>query len=341
MKNLNFLFVMSVLFGVSAHAFEIKNGEVLKVTTVSDFRPTYFFKPSPDGKYIAFTVFERGVQTARTNYLLDFETGEKHLIPGPFDPVFYSETKAVIPFDYAENSTGVAYGFYRVMDLVEKGIDARPVLEEFSLDGVYQSVGIVEENIKNRRLRLVIENSSAGHKMMDFIESTDGTAMQRAGESVNLCAGWEIKLPMISKNGRELSALSLKIGNSVIFTILDDGTCLMSANLKIKTGKAGFSYDGRYVAYHRYSMSAPDTVTDGFVLRPPSTLTADIYVYDRVTNQTFQITSNLGSNSLYPEFLRDGRLVFVDYSHDKSDEVRYVIVQPKLTADPQPSGSER
>jgi len=173
---------------------------------------------------------------------------------------------------------------------------------------------------------LILEVSN-GFAMRDYQEDKKTGNIHPISERKTLCPGWNIKLPMISKDGHDMGAFDLARGTSVILNIKDDGSCKLDTDLKVVAGKMSFSYDGKRVAYHVFSNPDQSLVTD-FIEVPSDGYTSDVYVYNRSTRFKQQVTKNKTSNSMFPEFTRDGNVIFVDHPNDEAKKVHFVVIKP-------------
>lgn len=326
--------MLSVLTLMSASVpafaqYSLAPGMAIIKRVIVDEEPSYFFKVNGDGTRVAYTLFRNQSAMGEQNYMLRIDVppsqAEPTPIPGPFDPMFNHNYKTMtIP--KARGSQYVC-AFYSEDEVLKRGRDAVPKFVDPEMRCVYQSVGLLSSDDEGDNFRLIVESSS-GFVMRDYREDRASGRIQPLTEVRPLCRGMEIKLPMISKNGRELGAYSLIRNNTVILKINEDGTCSVKDDLKVRAGKISFSYDGKRVAYHVFSNTNPRMVTE-FIEVPADDYVSDIFVYNRETGKTQRITKNTRSNSMFPEFTRDGRVIFLDHPHEGTGaRASFVILKP-------------
>lgn len=97
--------------------------------------------------------------------------------------------------------------------------------------------------------------------------------------------------PMISKDGKRLATFYR--GTLLVRSLDEPGNVVET---RLTGGKADFSYDGRYIAFHRAQ-------------RKDNKDTYQIQVVDLKTKEVIQVTDLPGS-CYYPSWTRDGRLAF-------------------------------
>ncbi len=292
--------------------------------------PTFFFKATPDGKYISYTLPSDPSQPGAggINIIHDTTTHKEVRIPGPWDPVFNAGSEFMtLPYRYSGNN--VYYQFYKVSDLLSQGTNAKPLGQDQELGGLYQSVGKLAETNADITYRVIAEGPGS-HNYRDYKINKQNFKVQALGLVENICTNFSLKLPMISKDGQELGALDVRTGKTTILKVEANGKCTKLFDLGDKFGKVNFSYDKRYLTFHKYNTSNPN-ITDGFVDIPTKSTTADIYLYDRVTKKLNQLTSNKASNALYPEFLANGDIIYINHPHNNAAEkVSFITVRPKF-----------
>ena len=147
-----------------------------------------------------------------------------------------------------------------------------------------------------------------------------------------MCPGFSIKLPMLSKDGRKLAGLDLQTQTSAIWDIKPDFSCVKIHDLGLKTGKLNLNYENSKVTYHIYAPAvqldpnAPDDQSDHYVAIPSADFVSDIFVMELKSNKVTRITANKDMNSMYPDFTRDGRLVFISHPHDPGKKVGFTYL---------------
>lgn len=303
----------------SAQAQVVINGTITNTYTLKA-RPTFFFKPNPEGTQIAYNVFTRGREDHEGNFIVDLKTNKVTNVPGTYDPVFAHSNQILVSIDRA-----VYLNFYDLRSIRKDGSGAVAIYSDTEMSGFYQSVGVLKSSATEVDYRILLE-SAAGHLSRDYRVNLKTMKVTPLTEVRSVCSEFGLKLPMISKNGQELGAQITSSNTMAIFHINDDMSCTLVKDLKLTSGKLAFSYDGRYVAYHRFD-DYHRLLHDDYVERPPANAIGDIFVYDRVADKTWEITRNTDSNSFYPEFLPNGDLMFIDYDHDPAVKARLLRVR--------------
>jgi hypothetical protein len=118
--------------------------------------------------------------------------------------------------------------------------------------------------------------------------------------------------PLISKDGRQLTAF---FGGTIVVRNVADCEGIVRTN--IGGGKADFSWDGRYIAFHAQK---PDG--EGYEIR----------VVDLVRRRTFAATDLPGS-SYFPSWTQDGRLSF---RYDSAEYRGFVLASDFMPATTEP-----
>src|SRR5690606_26973949 len=103
-----------------------------------------------------------------------------------------------------------------------------------------------------------------------------------------LCANHNFALPMISKDGLEISGLDHLTGKSRVYKLNPDGTCDVTEDLGYLAGKISFGYNSRYIAFHVFDKAdSLGHFAFEHINIPPNTTTANIYIKDRLKNITY------------------------------------------------------
>ncbi len=289
----------------------VRAGRTVKTLPVQGV-PSYFFKVSAGGEHLSYNL-------NNTNYLMKTADARTTAIPGPFDPVFNVDgTSMILPIQ--GGARNIYYGLYSVDDLWRSGISTAPRLTDTEMHGVYQSVGELRRQGDRRWYRVIAETATQ-HPIREYEWNARTGAFAAAGEIKFACPNYRIKLPMISKDGREIGGIDLATRTSAIFRINDDGGCTKVLDIGLRTGKMNFSHDGTKVLFHVFSDG-----NDGYVDRPSAGYTADVYLLDRATGRMQKVVANTAANALYPDFTRDGNVVYAHYPHN-SEQVEFRIVR--------------
>lgn len=317
-------------FTFSASAQTVVRGVVVnRVETAS--KPSFFFKVHPSGNLLAFST-PKDVAVPNyggTNNVFNLQTGVTTTIPGPYDPVFVGDSGLmVIPLS---NVGPLKYGFFKTADL-EAYRESTPVLHLASgVKGYYQSAGVLKRYGNGVvDVRVIAEVSANAHTLQDFRYSAPENTITELNPGKGFCSNFKLKLPMLSKDGALLGALDIDTNTSGVFRLNADDTCVKIFDVGIKTGKINFSSDNRMITYHIYNSAVSPVLTDestNYVALPDGKFLSDIFVVDLAKRTTIRVTANRTSNSMYPDFTLDGRLVFIDHPHAANENVTFVFVR--------------
>lgn len=293
-----------------------------------DATPSFFFKVHGSGDFLSYTVAKNPNMPAAEgiNHLLNVKTSEDSILPGPWDPVFVTDTNFMIIPDRANTLSN--FNFYSLTNNKKSSVlhEAIPYVT-----GTYQSVGVRADG----SFRLIAELSHMRHEIKDFKfdEVSSKLIVNKADEEEYICPNYSIKLPMLSKDGEYLSGVDIITKKTAIFKINDDYSCTKIVDIGIKTGKLNFNYDSSKVTYHLYGPSQEinedSPINDDYIPIPDGDYVANIFVMDLKTKEITPITANSTGNSLYPDFTRDGRLVFITHPQDKNEKVNFSFVELK------------
>ncbi|MCM2280403.1 MAG: hypothetical protein NDI61_00995 [Bdellovibrionaceae bacterium] len=279
-------------------------------------QPSFFFRAFPAEDMVSFASSES------RNRIFDLRTGEEVEIPGSYDPVpLWNERYMVVPIS---DGGATRMEFFAMNDLRKSKRNTKPVRRN-ELEGTYQSVGSLPSIDGVEVYRIItayLGVSSRDYKVRDG--KSGEAAIEPIGDPVLLCKGYDLKLPMLSKNGTELAALDARTNTTKIFGV-DPATnmCVEKLDLGVQTGKVDFSFDGRFLAYH---VSKVD-VGGSFFSRPDKSWSMQVHVYDRVKRRVHVLSADMARNSYFPVFRQDGTIVFL--RSDKSGE-NYVFAVADL-----------
>ncbi len=307
---------------------QIRDNATLLRAEVDD-TPNYFFRTMPDSDRICYN-------GSGTNIILDLRKGSRTRVPGPFDPVpLWNEKVLTTPMDYknsnSNDETQKALTFFSLQGVEKPNTnleDRDPIYKDPEMNGNYQSVGLLSSSPSGEeayRIALVTPKGAA-FRNYRYRPSTDNQpiTIEPVGNVVSVCPGMDLKLPMLSKDGKRFSGLdvSSKPRSTKIFKIGDDGSCELEHDLGFETGKVDFSFDGKKLAFH-IKATPEDTVEfyDNFRGIP-----TDTYVLDLESKRLRQLTANPpGSSSYFPVFRRDGKVVYID---DRDENFSFVVADP-------------
>lgn len=209
----------------------VENPKPLK--TIKPRRPPdYFFKTSPDGKYIYYT-------SAKKTYRIDTETGAEIQTPGQEDVVPTPDHKFLT---YLGNK--------RILHITpineDATFDSNRTVKDISR--TYQSMGIQGESYRLFSMDIDPDAKAFDKKGWSYFDFglEDGkikikSPAKFAHNSTNY------KLAMINKTGDTFAAFNKKTEKT---EILDLATGKVKDKLPLSTGKADFSYDDKKLTFH-------------------------------------------------------------------------------------------
>ncbi len=326
-----------------------------KVVRITGY-PSFFFRAYPISEAIAY--IRAGSEDTRyrglSNYRVDMNEPDDHvremMITGFLDPVPTPDEKWMIrpmtmwgggiAFDSIEFERRQAAA--RASDRTSNAV-REPLFVDRTLDGVYPSTALLRSSGGVRTYRVIVEQraASSGLFFRDY-RATDrpGTtpAISPVGTAKRLCANLSpadgdlpFYTPMLSKDGKRLSASDRKTRTTKIYDVDEDGSCRERLDLGMPTGKADFSFDGRRIAFHVDEHHHEPTA---FFSGVADRLAKDVVVVDlRETGDRLEAASirrlttarRLGDGSYYPSFRADGSIV---YLQQEGDYFRFVLVDP-------------
>jgi len=305
-----------------------------KLIKIKDHYPDgigYFQQPISPGRFISFNMSDHGA-------IFDLKKGIS------VSSIVYE------PFPTPDGrfiTSGSPLRFILVKDLVEHGKDeveakGRVYFQDRSMGGWYQSVGVVNEDTKNRIVtyRALTANSQGVMRDYKVKFTKDWIPLEFIPvqpKPIKLCKeqrrtrlGWpsfDFQMPIISKDGSELSTLSPSKSNpkqTMKFWKInpETGECTEAGDLGTKASKGNFSFDGRYFAF-----------TTGDSSLDPERFNNDkdylknnyIYVFDRQTGISTRLAQNLKGHNVgfYPGFLPDDRVVYKAFIKGKL----YIVIE--------------
>lgn len=312
--------------------------------TLGKNTPEYFFKsimPKNDkDKRNQATV----ILANKGNVLLDLTTGEVKKIPGPFDAVPSMDGNIITVPGNPENDN--AFTIYSRDDM------SKPLYEDKgqgALVGVYQSVGTLESKENKKTYRVITDvltppsyerpGSSNSSKLMYKDYDVEGTGSNmRAGSSevakplcFNLNAS--LKLPMLSKDGKQLAAYSSTTGTTQIYKIAQDSegnsTCKLERDLGFASTKVEFNKDSTKITFAADSMATTNRKVNWYAQPILGQMNMNVYVLDLKTNKLNKISNNEKGNSYYPSFSRDDTVTYLN-QENKGGEEEYSLVQARI-----------
>lgn len=142
----------------------------------------------------------------------------------------------------------------------------------------------------------------------------DGDAAVMPNGRVSSCPGIGVgERPLISKDGRRITTF---VGGAVVVRGRTD--CVNVFDTGLQGGKADFSFDGRYIAFH-----VPKTGMNAY----------DVVVVDTAKRTVRNLTSSLAGSSLFPSWTEDGR---INFRYDGADYRGFITVTNVLSTPERP-----
>lgn len=297
------------------HAYcEIKTQGIVKRVRAPQ-QPNFFFRVLSDQLVVSYAA-------SNGNRLFNLDTQNEISIPGGVDPVPMGEHFITIPEDFLK--------IYSLDALLQN--KKQPVLITSDLQGVYQSVGLREKTREYEIYGVITAQAPLQYQEFKVSQTPQGEwQIAKHSNMRKLCGNIDIKLPMLSKDTREVSGYDGQAGTTKIWSIQHEtGNCTEVVDLGVTAGKADFSYDGRRLAFHLNSDPFMDTE---WFSEPSEDANYNIHIYDRVTKKITRVTQNYpGENAYYPVFRKDGTLVYAEV--DLEAQPWFVQINPKLVRKP-------
>lgn len=254
---------------------------------------------SPNGRLLAYTSlrFDGPDGTAKYTVVVDLEDGKKIFEEKGLDGYWSPNGRELIFLDQSESDDSVS-----ILDTytgrVKRDV-APPALGDYFSWGIDGGRNIIATNKNN------------------YYYFEDGKAVLPASHIVP--CGWSGAAdgPFISKDGRRMAGFE---GRAIVVRNLDDCEDIIQTGME--GGKADFSYDGRYIAFH-----APKAADPGY----------EIKVVD-LAARTVRTIAGLPGSSFYPSWTIDARLSF---RYDAADFRGFVIASNFMSepAEPLPVGA--
>ena len=295
---------------VNKNLCQLNDKRVLKRITPR-YKPNYFFKTSPDGRYIYYIGNHQ-------NWRLDTETGEELLIPGSADPVPSVDGKVMTSINWRVR--GKQDWSLNLIPMenwdIRRNSSGDPDSSSTTIDTnttrTYQSVGTLGEQ---RYRVLSYDERVASIVLRDYSLVGNKFGTHTANDNVQKLP--QLRLPMISKDGREFTALDIDKNETVIYRIEGEGRSSREVErLDFASGKTDFSSDNSKIVFHISEVVDSGVRVSKEEAMPPNfndrAEVRNIFVYDRKTKSVIPITQNQKGNSYYPVFLEDDRIVYLD-----------------------------
>jgi hypothetical protein len=271
----------------------------------------FYFRPFPKSDRLTFAVASR-------NYVLDMKTGAKQPLPGNYDAFPSPDEKLVVV-------ANMLHATFYANDM------ALPILTDSSMQGYYQSVGVLEDGSYR-----VILDTGHGFKLKDYALDESGKVSEKYEVPKRLCSNQpNLSLPMLSKDGKKISALNFETQQTVIFTVdSNSGDCTVYKKLGVGTGKVDFSPDGKSVTYAQEAVS---DYLNGYgdpaywMRKPNKEMVSNAYVQNLETGEVKALTHFMDSNVLYPAYNAKGEIIARKYAPNGTE---FIKLDPNLAERP-------
>lgn len=194
--------------------------------------------------------------------------------------------------------------------------DSVPIYKDKELFGYYQSVGVLNKNKEDTKVRIVTYYGL----FRDYIVKNNGS-VSPSGAVKKYCEDKDIKLPMLSKNGKTISGWSISENKTIFYTLNDDGKCTPQLKIDFMVGKIDFDYKNKYAAFHASSHSTRG-ITENHTTQDEK---GDVDLKNYINQQIFVMSLDtkkihklsFGSDNIYyPHFGENGFLYAL--KHDKN-----------------------
>ncbi len=335
----------SMLLAVSLNALaqdvpaecNLRKEPLLNDVSLRGRTPDYFFKPiwrtGPSDTRDEMSVIIEGA-----NYTMNMRDGSTRQIPGPYDGVPTPDGQfIVIPTMNFLDRNGVSMGSQMINEN-----------EEGRLDGVYHSLGVLNTvpgpaGSKQVTYRGITDTSTGGSNLMykeyTFKISGEGTKtlLSTSGEPKELCSnlGTSIKTPILSKNGKLLSAYSNTTGTTIIYEVVQVGgrsECRVKKDMGFATSKMEFSPDDNKVVFSMNSLPTTPSAVNWYAQPPQDSHNMNVFTYDFGTNDLTRISNQTSGNAYYPSFDSDGRsVVWMSQQVDDNGDENYSVRRSRVS----------
>jgi hypothetical protein len=298
-------------------------------------KPSYFAKVSSDGKFLSYIGGGNNLEDLDHPNTVVSLPGSYDAVPLP--PTGKGENRRQRFFAVPMSGSGMTfYSLDAAKGKVQPGKSggASNLPELFHDPAVsenYQSFGLVSPGNDDGD-GAVYRMVSGSLKLSEYNTSTTDSAAWSANDLGKACLNsGNFKLPMISKDGQELSVYSNDTHTTQIYKI-NDGSCTLELDLGFATGKVEFSYDNKAITFHVDSYSS--SKEGGEFVRVGGDMSKNVYVLelnregDQVKpGKLRKLSANLkkGTGSYYPSFTEDGRVAFLQGDEDSRGNVRYAV----------------
>lgn len=309
--------------------------------------PEFFFKPIPlEGENDPRR--EVSVIMDGSNWTIDMKNPEKVVqIPGPYDGVPSPDGRFLV---MPGSSGGLEFFDRNNLDRT----NPRKVLDDQTngsamLAGVYHSVGVLDKRGGDASYRVITDQlTTRGQIPMGNLyykdyqtHTVDGAISfeQNSHPSRPLCTNMTdrfFKLPMLSKDGRQLAAYDVESGTTKIFSIAQvngESVCNQTRDLGFAAGKVEFSPDGKKITFAMDSHPTDPQAVEWYAT-PPETKNFNVYVADLENETMSRVSLNNKGNSYYPSFWYDGSVIYLNQEGSERGGTEYSLVRTRFANAP-------
>jgi len=254
--------------------------------------PDYFFKASPDGRYIYYI-------SNKKNYRIDTYSTLEEQIPGSYDPVISPDEKILshLNDNFEVSLTPIApnrnFETSRTFSDKEKR--------------TYQSLGV-----SHGTYRLFSQgpsvNGNVSWTYRDFILTSSGITPKSS--AVNIPMTHDTRLAMLNKRGNEFVMFNASTGLSEIRNYKGE----LVQKIPVGGGKGDFSYDNSKVAFHLTLNVTQEERSSEIHFGPiqiQNTTARNIFIFDRKSASLKQVTNFTHGSAFFPIFLGNGNLLYL------------------------------
>lgn len=285
-------------------------------------KPSYFFRVFPKRDVVSFA-------SDSHNYMLDLNTQKTLSVPGIYDPVPLGEAIMSTP----DKKQGME--FYSIAEIEAGKSNPQMLYQSSEMKGVYQSTGLMEKTADYEVYGIIAAGPTDTQFQKIKVSFKPGLKVEPLDEVHPICKGWDIKLPMLSKNGLEISGFDATAGVSKIWSIdHKSGQCIEVDNLGVFAAKADFSFDSKKLVFHlsangyTYKLKTNGSGEIDWLANPTSEMSQSVFQYDRATKTMNRISFNdPGSNAYYPVYQEDGSVLYAVV--EASGASRFELVRPE------------
>jgi hypothetical protein len=302
--------------------------------------PEYFFKPIPlqnenDHRKEVSVIMDN------SNWTIDMDNPANVVqIPGPYDGVPSPDGRFLV---MPGNRGGLEFFDRNQMNRNDpKKIFDDEDNDSNMLEGVYHSIGVLDKTSNgNASYRIITDQLTSTEGRVSSLLYKDYATTTVNGQitfetneqpSKPLCANMQdryLKLPMISKDGRQLAAYDVESGTTKIFAINQENgnsVCNQTRDLGFAAGKVEFSPDGKKLTFAMDSHPTdPDEVE--WYAQPPESKNYNVYMVDLEKDTMSRVSLNSKGNSYYPSFWYDESIIYLNQAENEEGDTEYSLVR--------------